>query len=401
MKKFCLFTIVVLTVAQAAAQEVLDRLDEKLTWSTREDGIRARLSGTLDLEFYSFQQPAPGLIDSERNNLFNPRLSLFLDAQLGPTLYFFSQARFDRHFDPSDEGAQARLDEYALRFTPWSDGRVSLQVGKFATVFGRWVERHLSWDNPFITAPLLYEYVTTAEDFTAAYIPFFGDLRDEKFEYIPVVWGPSYASGVSVAGRVWHFHYAGEIKNVALSARPESWDATRLGFDHPTFTGRLGFQPNESWNFGFSASDGTYFRPEAQGTLPTGRDIDDFHQRTLAQDISYAHGHLQLWAEFHEVRFELPRLGDADAFGYFLEAKYKFFPQLFAAVRWNQMFFDDINNGVGGRNPWAHDISRLELAVTYRFTEHMHLKLEYYVEDETRAERNPAHDFAAQFTVRF
>src|ERR1051326_5533257 len=130
--------------------DFFDRLDTALTLSAFQNNLRARLSGTLDLEFYNFEQPPPGLIISASDNLFNPRLSLFVDAQLGSKVYFFAQSRLDRGFDPSDHGAQLRLDEYALRYTPWEDGRLSLQVGQFATVVGRWVERHLSWSNPFI-----------------------------------------------------------------------------------------------------------------------------------------------------------------------------------------------------------------------------------------------------------
>ena len=46
------------------------------------------------------------------------------------------------------------MDEYALRFTPWKDGRLNVQIGKAATVFGTWTGRHLSWENPFVNAPL-------------------------------------------------------------------------------------------------------------------------------------------------------------------------------------------------------------------------------------------------------
>ena len=42
-------------------------------------------------------------------------------------------------------------------------------------------------------------------------------------------------------------------------------------------------------------------------------------------------------------------------------------------------------NGVGGRVPWAHDVSRLQTAVTYRFTAHTHLKVEYDI--RTRSPR--------------
>src|SRR5229473_1604929 len=151
--------------------DFFDRLDSTLTVAASDNNLRARLSGTIDLEFYNFQQPAPGLIDSQIDNLFNPRLTLFVDAQAGSQVYFFAQARLDRGFDPSDHGADVRLDEYALRITPWQDGRFTLQVGKFATVVGNWVPRHLPWDNPFINAPLVYENITAISDKVAPASP--------------------------------------------------------------------------------------------------------------------------------------------------------------------------------------------------------------------------------------
>lgn len=395
------FCFLMFAYSPLEAQEFLDQVDERLTLSAFDSQLRARFSGTLDLEYYHFQQPPPGLIDASGHDLMNPRLTLFLDAKAGAPIYFFVQARVDRHFDPTDEGAQIRLDEYALRITPWEDGRASLQVGKFATVFARWTQRHLSWDNPFVTAPLVYENALPLEDFSAPDIPYDGGLDDPKVEYIPVIWGPSYATGASVAGRIGGFDYAVEMKDAALSSRPESWDATRIGFDHPTFTGRVGYRPNESWNIGFSASDGAYFRPEAEGTLPFGKGIGDYHQTACAQDISFAHHHLQLWAEFHETRFEIPRIGDGHTFGYFIEAKYKFTPQFFGALRWNQQFFDDVSDGVGGEVKWAADISRLEMAGIYRFTEHLQAKLEYYPEYRDGPGREWSHSVATQFTIRF
>ncbi|HSP44624.1 MAG TPA: hypothetical protein VLO30_01400, partial [Chthoniobacterales bacterium] len=216
-------------VSNAPAQDFLDRVDEALTFTALNGSVRARVSGTLDLEAYHFSGPAPGLILTTSDDLFNPRLSLFVDAQLGPAVYLFTQTRVDRGFDPSDHGAQLRLDEYAVRITPWQDGRFNLQVGQFSTVVGNWVPRHLSWDNPFINAPLPYENVTAIEDKTAPYNYGYlsvGTPRD-KYEYHPVIWGPSYATGVSVAGRLGQFDYAAEVKNASLSSRPESWPITR------------------------------------------------------------------------------------------------------------------------------------------------------------------------------
>src|SRR5881396_4133640 len=176
---FCLFAC---TVHALEIEDFFDRLDNALTITAFDGNLRARLSGTIDTEFYNFQQPAPGLIDSEIDNLFNPRLTLFLDAQLGSQIYFFAQTRVDRGFDPSDHGAQIRLDEYALRITPWEDGRFNLQAGTFATVVGNWVKRHLPWDNPFISAPLVYENVTAIWDKYAPSSPLF-------FIYAPYFYG--------------------------------------------------------------------------------------------------------------------------------------------------------------------------------------------------------------------
>jgi hypothetical protein len=191
------------------------------------------------------------------------------------------------------------------------------------------------------------------------------------------------------------------MKNASLSSRPESWHVTAIGFDQPTFSGRLGFRPNEAWNFGLSASEGAYFRPEAEATLPRGSGIDDFREFVLGQDVSFAWHHLQLWAEFYEARFEVPRVGNADTFAYYIEAKYKFTPQFFGALRWNQQLFSSVNNGNGGRVRWSADLARIDIAATYRFTSHTQLKLQYSFQQETSDPGYDNHLLAAQLTVRF
>jgi len=384
--------------------DFLDRLDTALTISAFQDNLRARLSGTLDLEIYNFEQPAPGLIDSSIDTLFNPRLTLFLDAQIGSQIYFFAQSRLDRGFDPSNHGAQVRLDEYALRVTPWEDGRLTVQIGKFATVVGNWVPRHLSWENPFINAPLIYENVTPIQDKAAPISPLYfisGPYYYGKYAFNPVIWGPSYASGISVSGQLGKFDYAIEMKNASLSSRPESWNVTENGFENPTFSTRVGFRPNEAWNFGLSASEGPYFRREAEPTLPPGRDIDDYREFVLGQDASFAWRHLQVWAEFYEARFQVPRVGNADTFAYYVEAKYKFTPQLFGALRWNQQLFGTISDGYSHSVRWSEDLGRIDISVAYRFTPHAQLKLQYDYQHETTGPGDDNHLLAAQFTVRF
>ena len=401
------------TTAVLGADDFLDRIDEALNWTAWHDSVRARVSGTIDLEDYTFTHPSPGLIHTEADSLFNPRLTLFLDAQLGPQVYVFAQSRGDHGFDPRTGPGQWRIDEYALRYTPRADGVFNLQVGKFSTVVGNWVSRHQSWGNPFITAPLPYENLTgifdTAAASSAGALLLWSHVRPAAVgpegyfnrERVPVVWGPSYASGMSVTGLIGRTDYAFEVKNTALSSRPTSWDAARTQWQHPTFSGRLGFRPDESWSLGFSASTGCYLNPVAQPTLAPGSTLGDYREVVCGQDIGFAWHHLQLWAEAYEAAFEIPRVGQARTLAYYLEAKYKFTPQLSGAVRWNQQIYGDIPDGAGGRVRWDRNTWRVDFAPAYRFTTHTECKLQYSLQYGGAEPGQYARLLAAQFIVRF
>jgi len=385
------------------AEDVLDRVEEALSFSTLGGEVHGKISGLANLEAYRFSGTPLGSVFTSRRDFFNPRLIMFADVQMGSHLYGFVQSRFDRGFNPHDNTTQLRLDEYALRLTPWLDGRFNLQIGKFATVVGNWVGRHQSWDNPFINAPMLYDNFTAIYD---AEIPatakqFLSGAADNRYDYNPVIWGPSYATGASVSGRLGKFDYAAEIKNASLASRPESWELRSVNFSHPTISSRIGFRPDQAWNLGVSFSEGAYLLPRAFASQPPGSGPGDFHQQVIAQDISFAWHHWQLWAEVFEARFQVPNAGNADTLGYYIEAKYKFTPQLFGAVRWNQMHFSRMSDGVGGSAPWFPDMWRVDLATGYRMTAHTQLKLQYSLQHESSAFEPLSHMLALQLTVRF
>ena len=402
-----IIAVLVVISSSSAQAEFFEKVHDTLSLGNS-DQFHLQLSGLIDVETYFIDQPAPGLIYTDDDILLNPRLTFFLDVQLGSKIYIFAQTRVDRGFDPTDSGPQLRLDEYFIRYS--ADRSFNLQVGQFATVVGNWVQRHDSWQNPFINAPLPYENLTGIWDSAApdeaddllywAHVPDYetGDYSDKVLR-LPIVWGPSYASGVAVTGTLGRFDYAVELKNASLSSRPESWNITQTGFDNPTVNSRIGFRPNEMWNVGFSASSGPYLLAEARSSLPAGRNIDDYRELVLAQDISFAWHHLQLWAEFYEARFEVPRVGDADTFAYYFEAKYKITPQLFGALRWNQQVFGKVPTDSGDAK-WGNDIWRVDAALGYRFTDHLQGKIQYSFSHQ-KSSQEGEHLLAAQFTVRF
>lgn len=397
-----------------ASDEFFDRLASALTFATSDATVRTRISGTLDLEGYVLPQPSPGLLYTSGHALFNPRLTLFLDAQLGPRAYFFAQGRVDRGFDPAADDATARLDEYALRFSLLPRARLHFQVGKFATVVGNWVARHGAWENPFITAPLPYENLTAIWDLAVPRAP--GQLlawahvrpavianleQAEKPLRVPLIWGPGYTHGAALAGVVGRLDFAAEVKSAPLTSRPDDWSAGRMEWSEPTYATRVGFRPDARWNLGLSASTGPFLQPAAAPTFAPGRDRSDYRQTLLAADMGFAWHHWQAWAEIYTARFAIPRIGDADTTAYYAEVKYKFTPRLAGAVRWNQQLFANISDGRGGRSAWGRELWRLDVAPTWRFTAHTQLKLQYSLEHSAAAPAPTTHLGAAQITVRF
>lgn len=389
--------------AARADDDFLDSLDQYLKFGAFHGYVSMRVSGLLDLEGYYVQQPPPGLIYTNHNFLFNPRLTLFLDGQIGPKFYFFLQGRIDRGFDPADASVQGRLDEWALRYTPWDDGRINVQVGKFATVIGNWAARHYSWDNPFITAPLPYENLTSIWDTAAAdsYATLLSWDYSEKDLKNPIIWGPAYATGAAVSGRIDKFDYAASITNTAPASRPDGWNVFEVGFTHPCYSGHIGYRPDEAWNIGFSASVGDYLLPEAAPTVASGRNFGDYREVLFGQDVSWAWHHWQVWAEMYETRFQIPGVGNADTLAYYVEAKYKVTPQFFVAARWNQQIYNSVPDGLGDEYPWSDNIWRIDLAATYRFTPHMQAKLQYSFMQMYGTESEYQHMVALQFTVKF
>jgi hypothetical protein len=398
----------------ARGDDPLDGLDEALSMSGFQDQVRARISGTAELEGYESGEPNPGFIVSNQGAaLFVPRLTAYLDAQLGRYFYAFVQSRADNGFDPGYEGgARVRADEYVLRFTPSRTGLFNLQVGKFATVVGNWTLRHDAWDNPFITAPLPYDNLTGVWDAVAVrstaqllewahVVPYPPAVADpNKLLRLPIIWGPSYTAGAAVSGQDGALDYAFEVKNAALSSRPVTWSPAQTRWHDPTWSGRIGLRPDEAWMLGVSASEGPYLRPFAAATIPFGRDFRSYREMVFGQDLSYAWHHFQAWAEAYEARFEIPAVGNADTAAYYVEAKYRFAPRFSAAVRWGQQLYGTVP-AFGRQVAWGRDLWRVEVAPAYRLTAHIQVKVQASLEQGTPDAHGARGMLAEQLTIRW
>ena len=330
-------SVFAIPLALPGETEILDQLSDALIFSSPHGHLQTQVSGLINLDLYYNDDPPPSLIFSDDEFFFNPRLSLYLDTFIGNKLYGFAKFRWDRGFDPGYNDNDARLDEYFLRFTAANDA-INLQVGTFATIFGNWPGRHEAWDNPFINSPLPYEYMTVILDSNLnSNVDGFLRLQnrpDVKRNWVPIIWGPVYTPGISLFGSGGKFDYAVSIKSHALSSRSTIWD--EIDFNQPTWTGRLGYRPSVATNYDLSISQGPYLQDRVASLLSARQDIDDFDQLTIGGDLAWARGHFQLWTEIIYSSFEVPNIGQVETIAYYLEAKYKWSPRVYTAVRWGQ-----------------------------------------------------------------
>jgi len=386
-------------------QDWLDQLQTQLSLKNADGSVRSDLTVALDAEGYYVDQRAPGLIYPDES-FFNPRATFFVDTEIGKHFYSLVQARVDRGFDPGEQNFPvARLDEYLLRWTPLDSNVVNAQFGKFATVMGNWVQRHDSWESPFITPPLPYANITTVSSGEPPSSPadFLSrrNLPVQKGEWVPIIWGPAYTTGGSLFGSISDFDYAFEFKNASVSSHPEQWGPDDTAWRYPTIAGRLGFRPDPAWNHGVSFSIGPYLYSEAQPFLPPGKTLSDYNEINLAYDVSYAWHHWEFWGEIFLTRFQVPNAGNADLLTYYLEARYKITSRLYLAARWNQQVFGSIADGSGGHQTWGDDMIQADVALGYRFTRHLQAKIQYSFNHRQASLQQGENLVATQVTLKF
>ena len=122
-------------------------------------------------------------------------------------------------------------------------------------------------------------------------------------------------------------------------------------FRNPTFSGRVGFRPNEMLNLGFSASEvPTSFRRQLPACLRAAA-LGIFARSSLRTSASpgiiFNSG---LKSSRHASKSPI---GNADTLSYYIEGKYKINSQLFTALRWNQQLYGNVPNGDDRRSSGA------------------------------------------------
>ena len=369
-----------LTLCFTAAIAPLTHAQNGFEHSSADGFWRFDFQPSLEMTYWHADTPLPGLLNFPGTDFFQPRLSLGFSMLAGDAWLLHVLTRWDRGFDPgSRRDGDFRVDEAFLRWRPLGDGRLNLAVGKFATHFGNWVPRHGFWDDPFLMPPLPYDNQLAANDRTARNpSPATIANRTRKRAWVPMIWGPSYSTGISLFGSNGHWDYALDVKNADLSSRPDSWSPWEENGSHPSFTGRIGYRPDAAWAFGLSASHGTYLRRDAEPTLIAGEVRGDFDHTVLGADMRWSHHQFQVLGEVLASRSHTTVAGDLDGLAYYLEGRWKLNSTVFLAARWAQGWNDDFSPaGATAVGACTREIWRATTAVGFRLTQNILMKTEY------------------------
>ncbi|MFO0893645.1 MAG: hypothetical protein U0574_01650 [Phycisphaerales bacterium] len=392
----------------SAFDDGVQELKDATSWATPDGDFRLSLDFWFTNDLYVMSLPPPGFIQSGSQVLDAPRLSGLFTASILDHFDVVFLGNVDRGFDPQDCSIQARADEYFGVYTPFDDPVLRLKGGTFATCFGQWVNRHFSFQNPLITAPLMYDWEGTVADGMGGVsatppLPAFlnrKNLPTNVPAWLPIVWGPSYASGAGANGHLEWLDWAFEVKNASLSSRPSEWAFWERSLAYPTVTGRLGVRPSAEWTLGVSASSGSYLSQDAIDTLPSRFDASDATQRVLGADVSWAHGPFEVWSEMAFSTWTTPTQGALTSFSWFVEGRWKLTPELWLAGRFNQQVYDDIASPFG-QTPWANDVWRAEAGIGMKLGRFILLKAQYSRAEEQGPVRQGQDLGAFQLVILF
>lgn len=350
---------------------------------TADGKFEVLFSGVFDLEVYLTQDRAPGLL-FENDSFVTPRLKLYADATLGEDWTAFVQVRADQGFDPkSEDGLDVRLDEAFLRHTGRTGAWMHTgQIGKFATPLGAWIDWHESFESVFIRNPLPYDHVTSLHDFDAirdnGVLVGMRDLPDAPANWIPVIWGPVFATGLMATAMCEATEIRVAVTNSAPSERPEEWtwssgDARRL-VPAVRVSRRLaaGLKVAANW------SAGPYLRPTAEDTLAPGRDLEEYVQTLVGLDAEYGIGVFEFFAEVWRSAWDVPNVtGRPASTTWYLQGQYSLRPGLKVGLRYGEIAASEVLGPSGSKTPWDRTHRRLEVAAAWKIHVNLQARLQY------------------------
>jgi hypothetical protein len=334
--------------------------------SWQRGGLRATVAGEVDGVMAADEEGRFNDNEYRSSALKRVRVRLLSAIDLGSHVSLLGELR-------SDDLEQPQVYALVLRLRPWRDRPVDLQAGLIPPVFGAWSRRNYAWDNPLISTPLPFGYLTvmrpdaipgSASDRLGArgygtWVPL-PDAGVSPASGLPLVDGMRYDTGVQLR--------VGERPlQLALGLTRGSLSSPLVHDDNEgeTLAGRVEIRPDPGLRVGLSAARGAYLGREALADRPMLR-AADYQQTALGADVEWSRDYWLVRGEALRSEWESPAWTAESpdralaAWGVTLETRYKILPGLHAAARYDHLGFEALPGPEGGQS-WDAPVSRLEV----------------------------------------
>ena len=276
----------------------------------------------------------------------------------------------------SEDLHQVRPYAAFVRVRPWPAHAFDVQVGRIPPAFGAYGRRSYQNDNGFIGYPLAYQYLTSLR--TDAIPATVADLlvmrgRGWQASYpvgspepgpgVPVISAFRWDTGVQAHWEGRHVEATGAITAGTLGA-PRSRDDN----DGKQLSGRVAARPVAGLILGASGARGEFLSKDVTRNLPPSS--GPYAQTAFGADGEYSRDHWLVRGELIWSRWNMPFITpqiteDLDAFGGWIEGRYRITPRIVAAARFDRLTFSRIAAGTGVLRTWDAPVERIEADAGY------------------------------------
>jgi hypothetical protein len=224
----------------------------------------------------------------------------------------------------------------------------------------------------------VWQYRTNLSSDGTSTAPGLAAITGEPGRGMPILYESCWSIQWELLGEIGPFEYS-----VGMTPGAVSNPLRGRGVPGSQWLARLGVVPVPALRIGVSGAHGPYLStptPDANGVLPYAADPADFDQTLVGADLEYVAGAWAMFAEAFAVRYEAPLItDDPQAVGGYAEVRFDFHPGWYLAGRAGGLVFNEIvtDPQSGASAPWDRDMYRTELALGYRVTREVLLKLDW------------------------
>jgi hypothetical protein len=350
-------------------------------------GGRVTVGGDVSASYGSADPGFFNYTDYEHSALRILRIDVSAAVKAGPHFTLLGELRSEN---------LGGVHPYALyvRIRPWTARDLDIQVGRVPPTFGAFARRTYASDNPLISYPLAYQYLTSLRpDAVPASTDELLRKRSRGWHVQYSLGEPAAAPGVPlVTAFRWdtgaQVHATAGIVSATASVTAGTLSNPLFSDDNGgrQFAGRIEVRPFSGLVGGTSFARGPFVARSAARAAVGESQGNEFTQTAWGGDVEYSRGYYLLRYEAIVSEWRLPMAPPPPlqqplrtplrAVSSSLEGRYKLRPGLYVAARYDHLGFSDVT-GTLETAPWDAPVSRIELGTGYSIQRNLVLKLSY------------------------